>query len=647
MDKYLGKKLEGRYEISELIGVGGMANVYKAYDVLEHRAVAIKILREEYMNNEEFVRRFRNESKAISVLSHPNIVKVYDVCFSGKLQSIVMEHIDGITLKEYIEQQGILRWKETVHFTVQILRALQHAHDKGIVHRDIKPQNIMLLSDGTIKVTDFGIARFARSETRTITDKAIGSVHYISPEQAQGGVTDEKTDIYSVGVMLFEMLTGKLPFEADTAISVAMKQIQSQALKPREINPSIPEGLEEITIRAMQKDPRKRYQSAAEMLKDFDEFKRNPSILFEYKYMTDSQPPLDTKKYGAAVKKSRVNEIDKNTEIEKRTPIIPVLSGIAAAFVVVCLSFILIMFNLNNPFANTPDITVPDLLGAKYDLVKNSEAYSGKFIIEVEASEFNAEYPKGTIYEQNPKSGKTAKAGQKIKVKVSGGQKIITLPNFEGQDSSESFSKLKELGLEYKLVEIFHQSIPVGSVVATEPGKGSQLTTGDVVTVFVSMGTENKVVEVPSLEGGNVQDARKLLEAQKLELGSISFTQNELPEGTIINQDPAAGSQVSEGTLINVIVSSGNEAVVALRMSFILPDIDKDVSVQAKVDGLVRAEETLNPREVGTWKPRLEGAGKVQVSLLIDGQPYKDYEIDFEEKTSKVLKEYTLNSEAN
>ena len=286
MDKYIGKKLDGRYEIRELIGVGGMANVYKAYDVLENRVVAVKILREEYMNNDEFMRRFRNESRAISLLDHPNIVKVYDVIFSNRIQSIVMEYIDGITLKDYIEQEHVLRWKEALHFTVQILRALQHAHDKGIVHRDIKPQNIMLLSDGTIKITDFGIARFSRSSTKTITDKAIGSVHYISPEQASGAFTDARSDIYSLGVMMFEMLTGKLPFEADSLVSVAVKQIQSQPALPRSINPDIPEGLQDIVMRAMQKDADKRYQSAAEMLHDIDEFKKNPSIVFSYKLLS-------------------------------------------------------------------------------------------------------------------------------------------------------------------------------------------------------------------------------------------------------------------------------------------------------------------------------------------------------------------------
>ena len=282
MDKYVGKRLDDRYDIREVIGVGGMAIVYKAYDRVEDRIVSIKILRDEYLGNQEFLRRFRNESRAIAMLSHPNIVKVYDVSFGDRLQYIVMEYIDGITLKEYISQQHVIRWKEAVHFTLQILYALQHAHEKGIIHRDIKPQNIMLLKDGTIKVTDFGIARFSRSDSRTMTDKAIGSVHYIAPEQARGAVTDEKSDVYSVGVMLYEMLTGKLPFEAENAVSVAIMQMQSEAKTPRSINPEIPEGLEEITLKAMKKDPEQRYASAAEMIRDINAFRQDPSIRFQY-----------------------------------------------------------------------------------------------------------------------------------------------------------------------------------------------------------------------------------------------------------------------------------------------------------------------------------------------------------------------------
>lgn len=278
----MGKRLDGRYEVQEIIGVGGMSVVYKAYDNVDDRIVAIKVLKDEYSNDAEFVRRFKNESKAIAVLSHPNIVKVYDVSFGEKVQYIVMEYVDGITLKEYIQKQHIIAWNDAVFFTTQILRALQHAHDKGIVHRDIKPQNIILLPTGNIKVTDFGIARFSRTETRTLTENAIGSVHYISPEQAKGEFTDERADIYSVGVVLYEMLTGSVPFDADSAVSVALMQLQKEPKKITEINPNIPLGIEQICFHAMQKNPQDRYQTATEMLLDLEDVIRNPNATFDY-----------------------------------------------------------------------------------------------------------------------------------------------------------------------------------------------------------------------------------------------------------------------------------------------------------------------------------------------------------------------------
>ncbi|MDE6657234.1 MAG: protein kinase [Oscillospiraceae bacterium] len=282
MDKYIGRKLDGRYEITELIGVGGMADVYKATDMIDNKTVAVKILKREYAENEEFLRRFRNESKMIASLSHPNVVKVYDVGFSNKLQFIVMEYINGITLKEYIENEEVLTWQDSVHFVIQVLRALQHAHDKGIVHRDIKPQNIMMFEDGTIKVMDFGIAKSAREQAFTATDQTIGTVHYISPEQARGDQTDEKSDIYSVGVMFYEMLTGRKPFDSDKPVTIAVMHMKNMPKRPRAINPDIPAGLEEIILRAMEKDPENRYQTASDMIKDIESFKSNPSMVFGY-----------------------------------------------------------------------------------------------------------------------------------------------------------------------------------------------------------------------------------------------------------------------------------------------------------------------------------------------------------------------------
>ena len=397
MDKYLGKRLDGRYEIHELIGVGGMANVYRCTDTLDDREVAIKILKDEYLNNEEFIRRFKNESKAIAMLSHPNIVKVYDVSFGDMIQYIVMEYIDGVTLKEYIDRQGVIEWKDVLHLTTQVLRALQHAHESGIVHRDIKPQNIMLLQDGTIKVTDFGIARFSDKATRTMTDQAIGSVHYIAPEQARGDVTDGKTDIYSVGVMLYEMLTGKLPFEGDSAVTVALMQLQSTPKRPREVNPAIPVGLEQITIRAMEKQPDKRYASAAEMLSDIDRFRLNPSIVFDYgtsfvdkqptKFVDTAKKKAEPKRYSESEKKKpEKKKIEKKAvapepvpveedEVKEHSGFLYALKGIIIAGLAVCLIVFVIALIQGFSTNRSKDVEVPNYVGKMRDEFDNEEKF--------------------------------------------------------------------------------------------------------------------------------------------------------------------------------------------------------------------------------------------------------------------------------
>lgn len=397
MDNYTGKRIDGRYEIQEVIGVGGMAVVYKAYDSIDDRIVAIKILKDEYLANEEFRRRFKNESKAIAVLSHPNIVKVLNVNYGDRLQYIVMEYVEGITLKEYIEQQGKLGIKETVHFTMQILRALQHAHDKGIVHRDIKPQNIMLLSNGNIKVTDFGIARFSYSDTKTMTDSAIGSVHYISPEQARGDATDDRADIYSVGVVMYEMLTGQLPFQSENSVSVALMQLQSDPKRPRELNSSIPVGLEQIVMHAMQKNANDRYQSAAEMLLDIEEFKRNPSIRFQQNYFVDNDP---TKYVGRkqdftntkippvvngnpipsapAVQEPEYEEDEQDGNSRKKL----IAIGAAIGLAVVALVVFAALFFFTDVF-KSETLTVPQLMGLTYEDIKDDEKYAD-FVITAE-----------------------------------------------------------------------------------------------------------------------------------------------------------------------------------------------------------------------------------------------------------------------
>lgn len=562
MENYVGKRLDGRYEIIEIIGVGGMAVVYKAFDNIDNRIVAVKVLKDEFLQNEEFKRRFKNESKAIAVLSHPNIVKIYDVSYGDNLQYIVMEYVDGITLKEYIEQQGRLDIREAIYFVTQILRALQHAHDKGIVHRDIKPQNIMLLPDGTIKVTDFGIARFSRSETRTMTDSAIGSVHYISPEQAKGSLTDAKTDLYSVGVVLYEMLTGKLPFQSDNAVSVALMQLQNDPVRPRDINPEIPVGLEQIIIRAMQKNPNDRYQSASEMLFDIAEYKKNPNIKFDYSYFVDKQPtkyvPLG--EIDAASKQSvpqpaptdhaePQDEPEPDSTSKKKT--IGILAGVLGALIV----FAVIIVTLVLPDKNKID--VPNLIGMNFDEeVMNDEKYKDKFVFEcIEDTTSNQE--SGTIVDQSPKRGKI-ELGGKITLYIAKSANMINVPDVYGYEYNSAVSLLKEKNFDTKIVKEKDATKEQGTVLRTSPARDESVEVGSLITIYVATTEDSEPVDVPNLVGMTVDKAQKALEKVGLVLDTArtEYRSNAAERGTIIGHEHI-GEQVAPGTKIAVYVSSG------------------------------------------------------------------------------------------
>ncbi len=637
MDKYTGKRLDGRYEIHELVGVGGMAVVYRAYDTIDDRTVAIKILKDEFLGNEEFIRRFKNESKAIAVLSHPNIVKVYDVSFGDRIQYIVEEYIDGITLKEYLDQQKQIKWKEALHFTVQILRALQHAHEKGIIHRDIKPQNIMLLQDGTIKVTDFGIARFSRSETRTMTDKAIGSVHYIAPEQARGDRTDEKTDLYSVGVMLYEMLTGQLPFEADSAVSVAIMQLQTDPKPLRELNPSLPEGLEEITLKAMQKNPERRYQSAAEMLRDIEIFRRNPSTKFQYKYFIDEKPT----KYIDAINTVKNNEqpnyndnYDYEEEAEekparKKRPVsVLVVAGIAAAFLIAAIGLgVYALVHHMNP--GVKDVILPNFVGQNINDVKGNSSYSGFTFKEVQQSDSNEEA--GKILKQSPAAETKVKANATVTLTVSSGGQTLTLDDYSGKSQAEVEAALKKLGLRYQIQPVTSGTVGKGIVIRTDPPAATQVTAGkDVIKVYVSSGKDIQKIPVPNVAGETLENARKTISDAGLTAGSVKEQASDQAAGTVIETDPLNGVKVNQGSTVNLIVSSG-PSEKTIRIYVQLPkNVAHDIVLKAYVGNDLNVTKTVNSTYNDVCELDFSGTSGLQtLTITLDGSKYNIYSLNF------------------
>lgn len=655
MDNYIGKRLDGRYEILEVIGVGGMAVVYKAYDNIDDRTVAVKILKDEFLASDEFRRRFKNESKAIAVLSHPNIVKVYDVSYGDKLQYIVMEYVEGITLKEYIEQQGAISWKETVHFTTQILRALQHAHDKGIVHRDIKPQNIMLLENGTIKVTDFGIARFSRSETRTMTDTAIGSVHYISPEQARGDITDDKSDLYSVGVVMYEMLTGQLPFQSDNSVSVAIMQLQTDPVKPREINSSIPEGLEQITMRAMQKSPRDRYQTAAEMILDLEEFKRNPSVRFDYSYFVDTEPTKFVDKTApvtvsrAPANDSRVPEkqpASEDSSVSEKNKMIPILSGIAIGFVAVLAIVLICLYSFTDVFNRK--LTVPKLINKNYaEEILDNDEYKD-FVIKVNEVQ-NSFYEPGQVYNQDPAAGtKVDKSNNVITVTVAVSEEKAPVPNVLKYQLNDAITKLKNAGFE--VYSVPQQSTEKeGTVLSTSPEYGREVSKGSTITIYYA--SEQELIEVPKLVDETLENAKAILESLNLELDeTVDRKDSDKPEGTVIEQSYAEGEKVPEGTKIRVTVSTGVPASSSADITFDLPKYSSGVSktIKAAINNNVFMDQSVI-LDGSEYTITVNGSGSNnRVKVYIDSELYYECNIDFTKNPAEIsnVKKYESNESA-
>lgn len=630
MDNYVGKRLDGRYEIQEIVGVGGMSVVYKAYDNVDDRVVAVKILKDEFLTNDDFVRRFKNESKAIAFLSHPNIVKVYDVSFGEKLQYIVMEYVDGITLKEYIQKQGAITWNDALFFTTQILKALQHAHDKGIVHRDIKPQNIILLPNGNIKVADFGIARFSRSETRTLTDTAIGSVHYISPEQAKGEFTDEKADIYSVGVVLYEMLAGKVPFEAESAVSVALMQLQNNAKRLTEINPDIPLGLEQICIHAMEKDPKDRYQSATEMLLDVEEVINNPKTVFDYSCFVDKSPTKyisNTDKITAETPVINEKPIEKavdsdEDEVEYYDPDHKkkVVSAVLIGIIILVTAAVLLVMAITGSFKTSTN-TLDNFVGFSYDELISSNKYDYEFVLEQKKTD---EVEPGIVVDQSPEAGSKVISGSQVKLVVSASMDDINVPNIYNLNDEKAKKALANEGLtNYKFTTISSETVEEGLVVYTEPKAGTVVSSDTQIVVFVSSGPTTKEVvniEVPDVTGLKQEGARAFLE--KMGFKNVNFvTQDDLrPKGVVISQSPAAGSSATADDKIKVVISSGETTTTTkptskVSLSVSLPKI-VDESGEYITDTL---EVTIDGETYLNQAVTLNGTN-ASVNITLDGE---------------------------
>ena len=610
MEQYIGKMLDDRYEILELIGSGGMANVYKARCHRLNRLVAIKILKSDLADNADFRRRFHDESQAVAQLSHANIVSVYDVSTNPDREYIVMELIDGITLKQYMERRGRMDWRESLHFITQIMRGLSHAHSRGIIHRDIKPQNIMVLRDGSVKVADFGIACLA-NQGQTLTQEALGSVHYISPEQARGDRIDARSDIYSAGVVLYEMLTGRLPFEGDSAVSVAIQHLSSVPLAPRDIDPSIPEPLELICMKAMNSDPNKRYASADAMIEDLEKFRRDPSVDMDYirQELTapaaDTEPtmPLPTAQVASAVKK-HTGELRREREEEEEPPrrdkkSIAIIAGIfAAAVLLVVLLFKLILGDFG-PAGSNKSYPVPDIRGKTVEEAQEMEGVKDIFLIEVQGTRTTEEYQPGQIVEQDPTAGRTRKSNLVIQVYVAAEPEKVPMKDLVGMEYRQARVLLTDMGLDLKITTETVSSDKYGAdaVIETVPAADEPLVAGQTVILRVSTGPER--VTVPTFTGQDIANAVQNAQDLGLTVGEITYDAFSFaPQGQVIEQSIKPTSEVPGGTKISFTVSgqkNSDDATAARVVEFTMPsDMEGMIKVEFEQDSVTLDSQYIN-----------------------------------------------------
>ena len=552
-DKYIGKILDDRYEIIELIGSGGMANVYKALCHRLNRYDAVKIMRDETAANTELRRRFRAESQAVAMLSHPNIVSVYDVSHNDDVEYIVMELIDGITLKQYLQKKSVLDSSEVLDFTIQTAKALEHAHSKGIIHRDIKPQNIMLLKDGMIKVADFGIASLENTVEEN-NGETVGSVHYIAPEQARGEAPDARSDIYSLGIVMYEMLTGRLPYVGNSDVEVAVKHMNTDPVTPRDIVPSIPEELERICLKAMNSNIDERYQTASEMLADLEQYKAQSLAAH---VLEDSEAVLIDSEEPPRRRAQR----------SRRSKKIALSSGILAVLLFVIIGFVFLNgYFLKDLFSDPVKVKVDNFVGRYYEDVINDKDYKKIYDFKV-TFKVDLEHEYGIILSQDPESGRSktvSDKGSKIVVElvcaaetVDDQKRLLKVPNIVNHEREEAISMVQDAGFTYTLEQAPSDSITKGYVISTDPVAGAAADEGSEIKIIISTGPETVMTKVPQLKGLSKDAAIAKIESSNLSIGSISTAESDLDAGTVIDQNIAAGTQIEEHTKISITVSSG------------------------------------------------------------------------------------------
>lgn len=693
MDQYIGKFLDNRYELLEVIGTGGMAVVYKARCHRLNRLVAVKVLKSDLAQDAEFRRRFHDESQAVAMLSHPNIVAVYDVSRSSDLDYIVMELIDGITLKQYMQKKGpLLNWREALHFITQIMRALSHAHSRGIIHRDIKPHNIMVLRDGSVKVADFGIARLVSAAQSTLTQEALGSVHYISPEQARGSHIDARADIYSAGVVLYEMTTGRLPFEGDSAVSVAIQHISSIPLSPRELNQDIPEALEAIILKAMAPMVDQRYTGADAMLADLEEFRKNPNINFDYNLAelaaaADTDEPTqirqhsqaarrmrDTGRAAQAVKTERRREEDNEADFPaERESVLPLLLAIGAILVfIVGIGYFLWVAIFNDLIKAPTSYVVPDVRGLTIEQAEALPEVKDTFTIVRGAVLQSDTVPAGQIIDQLPEPRLSVREGSLvITVDVSAGLEELRMPLVANMEQRLAEEQLAELGLAVTVYEAHSETITRGYVISATPANGSLIVPGDEATITVSLGPTVKMAMVPSFAGLTLEYVKTQITLLGLKTGMVEeLPSDQYAAGMVIGQSIIG--EVVSGAVIDLQVSTGkapdnppaNETeppdsepdpspspsqaeatpspspsptqselpVTSKSFEVTMPDRDGTVLVLITVGGVERWRNPVDCRTNPVINPRVSGSGVQEVCVYLDGELVNRFDLDFNER---------------